>query len=296
FKSILCPRPADAHVFASWKPSDGPCCDIETFYIDHNGKPASPWNKSAREVFVQGFLTSDNPAIAAANATPADIRRLWVSNFRRYKRSRLGEPNKDELKQQRRRRERRRWVSQSFIPRHARSTLTSLSQLYWRRLRASLRLKETSRYARLVQMYGVDGMSSDESDHGEQDTGFASYRIINKRWRNRQAVTIFRTLDALHRDSRFHGDRLVGPGAATHLRRTGPNHSVRRAVAKLPSTLYCEEWLKKTSDFEQCMLEVGPPVELDLSIDPDVIECVMIRHFPASFHTDCPEIQGGEQE
>ncbi len=43
-----------------YRPSDGPCCTAANFQIDIDGTPASPWNDSARKVFVEDFLTINN--------------------------------------------------------------------------------------------------------------------------------------------------------------------------------------------------------------------------------------------
>ncbi|KAH6915891.1 hypothetical protein BKA70DRAFT_1216197 [Coprinopsis sp. MPI-PUGE-AT-0042] len=253
FKRIIRAAPGDPVKFLTWKVTDGPCCDIDSFFLDVTAKPMAAWNKSAREVFVQGFLDSNDPILAIVEPTPKDIRRLWLSNFRRLRQKHFSLEDGQTYKRERRRRERRRW-------------------LYFRRLRAALNYEETARFARLVQLYGVDGMSTDESVHDEQDTGVPTYRVRAKKWRNRGATTIFRTLDAVHRNSRFQSHRVAGPGAQPHLRIGGPNQSSRRPVPKLPATLYCEDWLQNQTKFNRRAMEIQPPIDLDLSLDANIVE------------------------
>lgn len=42
----------------AFNPDLGPCCDIGTFRVHLEGTPCNPWNKSAIDVFVAGFLAT----------------------------------------------------------------------------------------------------------------------------------------------------------------------------------------------------------------------------------------------
>ena len=73
-----------------------------------------------------------------------------------------------------------------------------LLQLYSRRLQTAHQYTEIKTQAtRVVQSLGLDGMSSDESDH-EGHKGEVTYYILHKDWRSRQITAWLRMLDSLH--------------------------------------------------------------------------------------------------
>ena len=47
---------ATAQAVRGWRSEDGECCDVENFCLDLAGTPGTPWNKSARRVFIDDFL------------------------------------------------------------------------------------------------------------------------------------------------------------------------------------------------------------------------------------------------
>ncbi|KAF6755594.1 hypothetical protein DFP72DRAFT_811284, partial [Ephemerocybe angulata] len=238
-----------------WGPADGPCCTIGDFRLDLTKPPADKWNSSAKKVFTLAFLDRDDPELAALKPTKEDVGRLFVSNFRATRSKMLWaqlEPaDKEEEKQVRRRQERKRW-------------------LYFRRVRAAERSQKTNRHLGLLGALGIDGMSTDASDHNT-GTGRPIFRIMNKLWRHPNATGCLRTLDGLHRDSRFRPLRRNTQGAHPHDRILSSLPSTSPPVPGLPSGLYNPKWLGLQTDAIREYLEIiesGPydfshPAEID---------------------------------
>lgn len=94
---------------------------MEHFYVDVSKVPSAPWNACAAEVFITAFLDAhaDEPVVTAIQPTRCDIMRLFTSNFRTGRRKAATEALSDEARsailRDKRRRERKRWVSRMPI-------------------------------------------------------------------------------------------------------------------------------------------------------------------------------------
>jgi hypothetical protein len=146
-------------------------------------------------------------------------------------------------------------------------------KLYYRRIRAAKCFEETRRHLPMIGLYGIDGMSTDESDH-ENGTGRPLYQILSKPWRNPLATPTLRTLDALQRDMRFRPVRRAGPGAQPHNRAISSGISGRAPVPGLPSDFYHPRWLSKQSEFVKKNLRIGEESKYDFAHDPHINEYV----------------------
>ncbi|TEB21183.1 hypothetical protein FA13DRAFT_1585501, partial [Coprinellus micaceus] len=201
-----------------WNPSRGRACTIDHFTPDFQSSTNSPFNESVAKVFVEHIMTSDIPE--AASASEKDILDLYLARFRSVrKQQRLDlDPAEYERRlQMNRRRERKKW-------------------LYYRRVEAAESFEDTKHLVPVLQALGVDGMSTDESDHGR--AGHTQYRVRHKVWRSPAADGCFKTLDALHRHRRFRPVRRATGGAQVHQRLSSNLLSDRPPVPYLPSSAY----------------------------------------------------------
>lgn len=89
----------------------------------------------------------------------------------------------------------------------------------------------------LVDALGVQGMSSDESDH-ETGQGQATYFIKKVPWRAALLHTWLRELDSLHLWVRYKLARSASAGSWPHFRVDGRKESVRNPVIGLPQNCY----------------------------------------------------------
>ncbi|TEB22617.1 hypothetical protein FA13DRAFT_1641036, partial [Coprinellus micaceus] len=245
------PRPAEVD---AWRPSFGPCCSVENFRPDFNSTALSPWNKSAAKVFVEAFMRSDIPE--AHGADPESVRSLFVSRLRSMRediRRSADSPMKRLIAQRNRRRERKKWIFK-----------LNSAQLYYRRIEAARSYPETERFIRILREYGIDGMSSDESDHEHNGTGHYQYRVKLVRWRNPGATQCFRILDCLHRNRKFRPTRRARPGSQPHQRLVSNLVSDRPPVPRLSVGMYDARWLRSQPQWmmhDLQPLETGDPVD-----------------------------------
>ncbi|KAJ2911873.1 hypothetical protein MD484_g8539, partial [Candolleomyces efflorescens] len=249
FKDVFKGNEEDRAVVRGYKPNEGPPCTIENFRLDLHGPPCGVWNKAARKVFIKGLLETKAEALSSYKPTTKTLENLFVSNFKnaraKLKWARMPEPRQELIKQAHRQTERKRW-------------------LYFRRLQAAERFEDTRRHIPMIAAYGWEGMSTDESDH-ENDTGGPDYGVLNKPWRHPNASACLRTLDCLHRDSRFKKNRRVTAGAHPHQRSLCNKLSLSPAVPKLPSALYDPTWLARQPDIVKEDLEIIDSPEYDFS-------------------------------
>lgn len=111
------------------------------------------------------------------------------------------------------------------------------------------------RHVKMLTYLGVDGMSSDESDH---ENGLAQYRILVKPWRNISLGPWLRVFDALHRRSRFRPVDRATRGARPHMRMVSSKvDDAHPAVTKLPRNAYSEIWLSTLVEYDLERLDVN---------------------------------------
>lgn len=127
---------------------------------------------------------------------------------------------------------------------------------------------------------GVDGMSSDESDHGDM-SGIPQFRIVKKPWRNPILSSWLHVFDAIHRYSRFRPVRRTTRGAQPHIRLLGNKiDDSRPAVIRLPINAYNPVWLEMLDAYDQELLNADEEESYDFSHLPEVLEYVLLLpHF-----------------
>jgi hypothetical protein len=121
---------------------------------------------------------------------------------------------------------------------------------------------------------GVDGMSSDESDH-ENMSGMPQFRIVKKPWRNPTLSPWLRVFDSIHRYSRFRPVRRTTRGAQPHIRLLGNKvDDSCPAVIRLPGNAYNSAWLEMLDTYDREILEADEDEIYDFSHLPEVLEYV----------------------
>ncbi|KAH7904840.1 hypothetical protein BJ138DRAFT_1018563 [Hygrophoropsis aurantiaca] len=216
---------------ASFCPDDGPCCTENRFQVDITGVPKSAWNMSATAVFVQSFVAAHPEYKKKGTA----VRDAWTTHFARlkeiYNEQQRGGGNTVK-KVKHRRRERK-------------------LQIYYRRLRVAKHyegLQESVEH--VIRELGVDGMSSDESDH-ESGRGEATYYIVRKPWRTAKLTAYLHVLDALHLKMRYGGEWDKSSGSWPHYRTSSLRDSQRPPPTHLPRNFYSDEWYYSRTSFAQ---------------------------------------------
>ncbi|KAG1730192.1 hypothetical protein EDB19DRAFT_1589168, partial [Suillus lakei] len=139
---------------------------------------------------------------------------------------------------------------------------------YYRRLVVTKAHSSLSGAVMIIKQLGINGMSSDESDHPASN-GLATYRILIKCWRSQKITDFLRTCNALHLMVRYQLEWDVTSGAWPHLRLLLMRFSARAMVQKLPVNFYDQDWLKTLSGFQKDALQPRSE-ECDLEI-PDSI-------------------------
>lgn len=128
------------------------------------------------------------------------------------------------------------------------------------------------RHLWVIQALGVQGMSSDESEHeGTQ----VRYRRTTLEWRNPALETFFTVIDVFHEAGRFTSgaDKSSKSGSHVHLRLPAQKVSERAAVPGLPEAAYNPTWLKDLSDFFRSRLNISN-VQYDFAHSAEVLKFV----------------------
>lgn len=150
---------------------------------------------------------------------------------------------------------------------------TRIIQLFHRRLNASKAHPGLRHHTQMLKYLGVDGMSSDDSDHGVA-TGVPQYRIVKKSWRHPSLAPWLRVFDALHRHSRFRPVRRTTRGAQAHIRLLGNRvDSSRAAVPQLCQNAYNPTWLDGLNEFDREDLQMDANL-YNFSHSPEIYQWV----------------------
>ncbi|KAG1758896.1 hypothetical protein EDD22DRAFT_783311, partial [Suillus occidentalis] len=237
------PTPEEVAAFDS---TQGPCCTVERFRMDVRGFPKSDWNISATKVFARSFLEAH---AKYRDKTEGEVESAWMRHLAYLRNARHIEADK----QRHRRKERRTQVCRSFCLTFL--VLIGHFKMYYRRMGVA----ESCRHLRkdgltIIKELGIDGMSSDESDH-PPGNGKPVYQVHVKHWRSHKITDLLRSCDALHLRMRYGGDWDVSPGAWPHLRVPSLKHSTRAAVPQLPSNFYRLDWFKSLNEFQMDALQ-----------------------------------------
>lgn len=245
----------------------GYCCTELDFRPDLNGTPSSPWNRSAARVFRISFLRAGEFECTH----PATIEKAFTTHLkhviRDFKKALLEPAVLIRMRRAANRAERKRRVRSCGLM--IIRLLTYLKfQLFVRRLIVCAQTPRLRPHVPILQRLGVDGMSSDESDH---DNGLPQFRVLTKAWRHPNLAPWLRVFDALHRQSRFRPIDQNTKGAQPHLRIASAKLDNRRAaVPQLPQSAYHPGWLADRTPHDLDLIEIDDQEEYDFTHSPDI--------------------------
>ncbi|KAJ7041256.1 hypothetical protein C8F04DRAFT_1304069, partial [Mycena alexandri] len=200
------------------------------FRFDVLGTPSSPWNKSATRVFAK--LAIRQLALPNSYEMVQAIMKAFTAHLctimRRYKLSLKSTPERIQIK--------------SLGRRQARKY-----QLFHQRRYLAYAFKPLRRHITMLERLGVDGMSSDESDHETEDIREGrqtTYQILTPLWRASHLAAWLRIFDSLHNILRKSGDSFASRGSFPRLRRVGQRRSTNiKFVPGLPLEVYDPSWI-----------------------------------------------------
>lgn len=122
---------------------------------------------------------------------------------------------------------------------------------------------DLKRHEKVIRALGVDGMSSDESEH---EGGSPRYRILQKPWRNPSITSWLRVFDAVHMNARLglaHGSQR---GAMPRVRVASSLMGASRPVVPhLPRNAYSGLWLERLSEYEAASIQPSAGYEFSHS-------------------------------
>ncbi|KAF7967372.1 hypothetical protein HWV62_34459 [Athelia sp. TMB] len=223
-----------------------------------SGMPRSEWNKSCARVFARSFVEEHKNDPADWSLDPKTVGECWLTHFKALQKTHKEQCGSQQTKEARLRRKRRAFRKE---------------QLYQRRLRAGATL--TSQFGvdaqQVVQNLGMDGMSSDESDH-ETGAGEATYFLTSKKWRAVEVTQYLHDLDAWHLYERYGHQYQASAGAWPHFRSPDQQQiSTREPVNQLPSNFYNLAWWKNITTFERGVVNPSK-AKFNLHLPPAVKE------------------------
>ncbi|TFK17533.1 hypothetical protein FA15DRAFT_710710 [Coprinopsis marcescibilis] len=251
FESLLggnpwerCPSMEELAAFAqTWdhtNPTLIPCCNDANFRIDFYEGPHSPWNTSAVRVFVQYYARKSRLDLMPktfdqiSNVVFTRIKTLKA----KFKKHRLPLPQ--------------RTASTAAGRRQCRKL-----RLFGRRVRAAHRHPSLRPHLDFLYDLGAEGMSSDESDHGDLPydpparARAPRFYIRRPRWRNpalRPWLDLFSVVDTIVRRTDANASRGAYPRLRVDEAITPAYSDSRKLMSSLPRNCYDPQWLAAHPD------------------------------------------------
>ena len=270
----------EASEFAAlWDANDGQCnhcCSASDFRVDLFGSPHSAWNVSAARVFCKDFRRFHKLPSTASD----DITRSFFTRVKTLK-AELAGLNQDRAEQTKiaraMRRYRRKTTVCSVVTHNC--PLLICLKLFHRRFEMAQTHPGLQKHVHILQRLGVQGMSSDESDHDVVASHPPArrtnprYLVRNPEWRAADLTYWLRTFDAGHmieRRSVEGGSRGAFPRLRVYNAESSNISKKKTFVRGLPINAYDQQWLARRKDIQFC---VTPDEQrYDFSHDPDILE------------------------
>ncbi|KAI9443031.1 hypothetical protein H4582DRAFT_1808977 [Lactarius indigo] len=243
-------------------------CETTTadFMVDIAGDPKSPWNVSAGRAFTDYFIEKtgrdDTPEMRRAVEKAFDTRIRSLKS--RWKRDKLPQAAKVAERSKHSQRQRK---YQLFQRHH------EITKLY----------DPLKRHLGVLDVLGVDGMSSDESSF-DPHTSQTTYTVVKPGWRHPDLHHWLKVFDELHHRNCANGCILDKRGMFTHIRAGSQKiRQTSRAPPNLPLNAYDPGWLKSREGL-YVKHELHPIKDPYIFNHPsDVIAFVFLYYFRGGF-------------
>ncbi|OSD00146.1 hypothetical protein PYCCODRAFT_1446429 [Trametes coccinea BRFM310] len=221
----------------AFNPSLGPCCTGENFRPDLRSPPHTVWNKSVCDVFVALFIKRKvHPCKDETLIHEAFFSHLGY----------LHSSYMDQLKT----------TEDQEAARKAHNRYERKRGLFNRRCDVCASYVGLTRHLYMLQLLGINGMSSDESD---VEDGRPVYLVLKKSWRNPEIDAWLRVFDVLYRRSRYMPLNRNPRGANVHIRKlTQKVDDTRQPRTNLPVNAYNPSWLQALTAYDKARLKVDP--------------------------------------
>ncbi|KAJ3532379.1 hypothetical protein NMY22_g7765 [Coprinellus aureogranulatus] len=247
----------DSNIFVERVKSDphARCCTVSDFQIDVNGGSASVWNQSAALVFTEHYL-------AKRKLGAEDAEKVRVAFLTRVK----------TIKQSFRETPKQKAKKGGYVRKY---------NLFQRRVEALATLPALQEHLPLLQRLSIDGMSSDEEEDDNVQSGIAraatvknpNYRVLTPVWRSKELTMFLHVLDSVYLiKRRLENQRGNWPRPRVY-DPNSPKLSQKTTFPKnLPVNAYDEGWLKK---FPNARLSVNPTSPYNFVHSPAVFHYLL---------------------
>ncbi|KAI0692065.1 hypothetical protein C8T65DRAFT_586848 [Cerioporus squamosus] len=218
--------PEEVAAFEKSKTRDH-CCDVSNFRIDISKGALNRWNRSAAVVFASAFVATGDYECENEKEIVAAFLSHTRTLRKKYRQRGLTQGQKLDMKKQANRDQRK-------------------ISLYRRRHRTCSKYPPLRPHLAMLETFGVDGMSSDES---ETEDGVKRYRLLRKSWRPDPVTLWFRAMDAVAALT------AKGRGNRFRLRMVSTKVDDSRAAPRgLPKNAYSSVWYANLGDFDRADL------------------------------------------
>ncbi|KAF9642160.1 hypothetical protein BDM02DRAFT_3105986 [Thelephora ganbajun] len=243
------------HDLNNWNPEIEACCTAQQFKLHLVGTTCHPWNISATRVFADHFLTTHAdkyPDVWGVHGMVLRKTRAYIKSLiRSFNQNRHGDDLKRATKQAKNQRERK-------------------TNLYHRRRDITFEYPQMAPQQQMLEVLGVDGMSSDEEEKVEDGI---QYQILTPRWRAPMLTPWLRMFDAIYRHHRLEDNASDMRGSLPRRRvATSSESTSKRFVPGLPINAYRTDWLEGQLDIANV---VHPAPGAKYTHDPQLAQYVL---------------------
>ncbi|KDQ06175.1 hypothetical protein BOTBODRAFT_121833, partial [Botryobasidium botryosum FD-172 SS1] len=224
-------------------------CTKNHFRIDLRHTPGSSWNNAASLVFAKSYQR-EHPDTTASTEKIIKAFKTWMKHQRRkyleYKADSGSYVGRHGT------RGRRMWVL--TIPFACSTGAHSFIQLLRRRLVAANAHPQLRRHVPFLKRLGVNGMSSDESDHRSGTT--IKYRIVHPVWRDRGLTHFLHVFDIFYARDKVCAAGRPSKGNRPHERlHSAKVNQDAKPVPGLHKNCYSDAWYSDLGLWDQHILK-----------------------------------------
>ena len=230
----------------------GPCCTTMQFRFNIRGTPRSPWNLSAAHVFADSFVS--HHGLACTREVTTSVVKCFLTQMKTLRKEYLKGPSTIKKRRYNRKHD-VSWVMHV----HLIKVLNMFCKLFFRQLEMVNRHPLLRTHVNLLEHLGIDGMSSDESDHEEArhdrvaGSWAATYSVLTPQWRAWELAPWLHILDVAYVIVRRAGAELQGdyPQNRLYDERSIRYSNSLKFVDALPINVYDPQWLEANNNICQ---------------------------------------------